>query len=152
MNRFFVACTIALLLTSGCATTGPESYVPPQHDLITFDFSEYTEEGFTFTPQDYDGPYKAVGMISMTIRPEAQKMDRGTEVAPDNENYDIQGDWMIKRVTTDRLVQATYEEAVAMGANGIINFDVTGRPRSVAPDLTLPEYTVSGFAVLLWRE
>lgn len=40
--------------------------------FVGIDFSSYTEKGFLFTPESYQGDYKSIGMVTYSITPEAK--------------------------------------------------------------------------------
>lgn len=138
----YATTAVLLFMLAGCATV---EAVPGERSVIAFDFSEYSEQGFLITPEGYDGPYESIGMISMTISPAARRPSGNSRAA--GADQVMEGEWVIDRITTEELVEAAYEQASDMGADAIINFNVSGSTKSPAPQLTIPEYTVSGFAI-----
>ena len=130
----------AILLVLGVAACAPAvKYVAPMLTVSGIDFTKYTKEGFLFTPEAYDGPYDAIGLISITRYAGARYVDTTTESA---------SGWKYDPIPVPALMDTVYARATAMGANAIMRFHVEN---SLAPATLdhplLPGITVTGFAI-----
>jgi hypothetical protein len=124
-----------------------------------FDFTRYTQKGFLFTPETYNGNYEAVGLLSAKLTPELKDTP---PVGVLNKSY---GDYgmvvngkmyyilkmgpttcYLKEFKTETVIQSLYEEAAKMGADAIINFKISYFP-SIANGITISGVEVSGFAI-----
>lgn len=147
----YVILPLLLLLVVGCQQTR-QQVVPGTSGTIAFDFRPYLEDDFLFTPQDYDGEYEPVGMITLSVFPRAENLNAPAgqkRITPQN-GY-VQNGYMVEHVETDTLVARAYRQAKAMGADAIMNFDVAPTTRTVqtgtASSITLTGFEVNGFAI-----
>ena len=141
---------IAGILLASCATPRP---LPTEEHYYTtgYNFTEYTEMGFMFTPEGYSGEYKSVGIIEIKHIPrfahipsggDTQRME-GSRVYRDPLGS---GYWRVTEVDTNRMIRDAYEAASRMGADAVINF-------RMVPDtfqnvtLEVPTATLRGFAI-----
>jgi len=153
-SRAWIACLCSALLLIACQQAGPLTH-QHQQNTVAFDFAPYTERGFLITPQSYDGSYQSIGQITLTIWPRAveTKIESIAErVAGRHDSTAQSGTWVVEQITTEELVESTYNEARRMGADAIVNFNVSTQTRHLSgrysgQDLRLTGYNVSGFAI-----
>lgn len=139
----------SLLLIIGCASTQPIEW---DTDLRTsgYDFREYTEQGFLFTPEIYNDQYDAIGLIEITYVPKVLKPS-GQGQPPNVPGYRIQSvftnQFYVEIPKTDRLIKEMYDRATDMGADALSNFRITNE--TIYNNGTIPIETikVSGFAI-----
>jgi hypothetical protein len=151
--RYFISVLVALIL-AGCAQGDFVRY-PGYESTVAFDFSPYAEKGFLFTPQGYNGDYESVGQITMTIWPEVNEranLGIAEDRASESDSTYADGVFVVEELTTDAPIRNAYEEARDMGADAIVNFDVTPMNRTISAgrsdgEVTIVGYEVRGFAI-----
>ena len=128
----------ATLLASLGACAKPR--LLPGAELVTgIDFSDYSRRGFLFTPGMYtEGPYESLGLVTVTVTPQARQV-------PDSTTGYFR--WQIERITADDIVRKTYDQAIAMGADALVNFEARVREERLDEYSSRPILEVSGFAI-----
>jgi hypothetical protein len=111
--------------------------IPSKTLVAGIDFSEYTRQGFLFTPEMYDGPYEAVGLVTVSMYPEARYVLSADRVMR----------WDVQRITAQDVVAKMYEQAKGMGADALVNFTVRVTDDRIDATATRPVLEVSGFAI-----
>ncbi|MEL7832449.1 hypothetical protein [Fodinibius sp. Rm-B-1B1-1] len=132
-------------ITSACA--GPETTARDEVINVTgYDFSEYTEDGFLFTPEAYNGDYQSIGLITVTQWPAVRKMTRRVP-SPDSPNgYKTVEEFYPDDIDVEKAIDEIYKVANNMGADAITRFDVTPTSR-MNGTLTVQGVEISGFAI-----
>lgn len=140
---------IAILFT-GCATNKPVE-TDEYYFATGYDFTQYTEQGFLFTPEGFPGEYEAMGIIRINHQPQFMEIpdqQRNQQVPgsrvyvePDGISY-----WRVSEPDPDRMIQEAYDQATAMGADAIINFRIVGE-RITNGSLTVDSAVLHGFAI-----
>ena len=148
------ALLVSLLLITGCAKK-PLSHIPARTISSGVDFTAFTDREFLFTPERYVEEYESIGVITVTMWPEANRevmenarrirrpgrYTRATEV----------GDWVIEAITIQDALEAMYQLAAEMGANAVINLEITRVVEeygsSITSTLVLQGIEISGFAI-----
>lgn len=123
MRKITVIAIIAFLMT-GCFST-------KFHSLTTnsTSFKPYADKGFTVSTTIINKPFKPLGMVEVLclegydISKKENQVERG-----DNIYYKAYKDNMIVLCRTTDLLDALYNEAINLGANGIINFEIISVP------------------------
>lgn len=103
-------------------TSKQEMYVP-----FAYDFREYSNKGFLFTPFEYFGEYDVKGMVTVELHPAVQ-YTRGHQSA--RRGYTAyqfyRGDerWtkVTKEVDVDSLINYVYELSLEWGGDAFSNF------------------------------
>ncbi len=85
MSKLIILITLSTILLTSCYTSPP--YFPKEVKTYIYDFRDYTEKGFLFTPENYNYNYKSVGEIQLLIEPEVWYGKHPTDSTPTNENY-----------------------------------------------------------------
>jgi len=138
---------LIIAIVAGCSTTLENTggfYVRG------YDFTEYTEQGFLFTPESYLGTYDAVGQINVDFIPEIREARTREGQRPVQiPGYDlIRHDgryYHAQQPNTQDIIDHLYELSVEMGANAVTNFYVSSRSWEGVSDIRI--VTVSGFAI-----
>lgn len=125
---------------------------PKETERVTLfsvtDFTPYTQKGFLITPEQYLGDYESIGLIKVYVWPAVKKYERGMNLA--DENWEKRGSgeevWLIERIDMKTIIDEAYKKASAMGADGIVRFNVTSSVDWSSP-LSMPYYEVGGFAI-----
>jgi uncharacterized protein YbjQ (UPF0145 family) len=109
---------------------------------FALDFSHYTEKGFYLSPESYPGAFTPVGVISKTLYPGAKKNTYQSS------QYYQEGWWSVEEIDRNRILEEMYQEAISMGANGIVNLKVElGSRQADGGKLILPFMNVEAFAI-----
>ncbi len=124
----------ALALLEACSPG--VTHVAPVTIVSGIDFTRYTQRGFLFTPEVYDGPYEAVGLITVTRYAEG-RFNQET------------ASWDFDPISVRDVVDSIYARATAIGADALMRFhleNVMGPPAAARLPAT-PGLEVSGFAI-----
>ena len=144
MKKVYSILCLIVLLSMFLSNCGSTNVVPMNESFVTisYDFREYTEKGFMFTPEKYLGEYESIGLIEVLYIPEfkdGHSDDIGAHVLVDGriylydkqDEYMIYADphtqfklWFVSRPNTTQLIREAFESADEMGANAITNFRI----------------------------
>lgn len=126
-----VALAMCSLVTLGCASM--RTHYESETIVTGVDFREHTREGFLFSPNAYAGAFEAVGMVTVSMFPEATWVQK-------------QQKWVTAPLKlADVLVEAR-KSAATLGADAIVNVSF----RSLSKGYTwgvISGVEVSGFAI-----
>ena len=139
---------LIMLFTFGCVSK--TSYVPEIYMVLGYDFTKYTEKGFLFTPNKYQGNYESIGMITLIYYPEANlvKTTKKSETGTSSVSYD----WKVNNLNSSLLLDSLYSLSSSMGADAFTEFSITDTKEmsygvgSVSP-ISIKGTTISGFAI-----
>jgi hypothetical protein len=106
-----------------------------------YDFTEYTQQGFLFTPESYNGRYQSIGSLQVIVWPEMrrQKQDKFDDPA----EYT---DWKAERLSPQVAIDSLHSRARSMGADAIVRFSAQ-RVTEEIQDGVRVGYKASGFAI-----
>lgn len=136
---------LTCLLFEGCISIPSlPSHIPEYSEFRILDFTPYTEQGFLFTPDKYNGEYESIGIVRYEFVPSQNLVTKegkynsvtgysdpsSKEYVPDE--YNIQ----------DGLEQV-FLVASDMGANAVINLSV----ESIEVLGNANGYRINGFAI-----
>jgi hypothetical protein len=141
MKKFTLAVLLAILFSS-CATL---EHIDGYQSLIGIDLRPYTEKDFLITPNDYAGKYKSIAILDYVIMPEANYKTI----------YPYSGDeppkeWVHDKVDITAAMDSIYEICLDMGANAIINFEISPHAdtyTAVENPTTVVGKRISGMAI-----
>ena len=137
---------IFLMSLIGISCTGPETVARDEViEVRGYDFSDYTEQGFLFTPEQYRGDYRSIGLITITQWPAVRKSERRV-LRDDGSGYKTVEEFYPEDIDVEKAIQETYKVAKEMGADAITRFDVTITSR-MNGDLRVSGVEISGFAI-----
>lgn len=115
-----------------------------------YDFTSYTEKGFLFTPEKYNEPYDAIGLVEILIYPTIREAYTGTQNNLDSDNsriVQIAGTYYrIEIPQSSVLIEQMYQRATEMGANALTNFRIDDITLS-NNNYEIPSLKISGFAI-----
>jgi len=109
-----------LLMTVACASSNIE-FIPEETLIYGIDFKKYSQQGFLFTPGEYGGDYTALGLLTFSVYPEAEKI---TSTVGQGANEREVEEWKVKEIDAANVIELAYQEAVKMGANGITHLNI----------------------------
>lgn len=138
--------TIIAIFCFIASCSAPKYATNKEYLVYGFDFSMYSDKGFTFTPLSIvDRAYESRGMINIVAWPDVMEI---TEVTRDNTGKPIESKfYKPQKIYSDEVIKYAYDYAVSIGANAIIQFQlksITGT-RGNIPDINGLELT--GFAI-----
>ena len=134
---------IIVAAIAGCSTA---LYSPGGFHVSGYDFTQYTDKGFLFTPEKYLGTYDAIGQIHIDFIPRVQEAQsqlveiEGLDIIYYGGIY-----YYVEQINTSDVINHLYEQASEMGANAVTNFNVSSRAWEGISDIRI--VTVSGFAI-----
>lgn len=145
-NRISVI-TLIVLFCSSCTTLRPVE-MEEMYYGTGYDFTEYTQMGFLFTPEGYIGEYESIGVININHVPRFIQTTQRVRLDgfrlfrdPAGEGY-----WGVSEPDTDRMIKEAHRIASEMGADAIINFLIVP-DRFENVNLTVPTVVLTGFAI-----
>lgn len=135
------------MVLAGCTLPPPAAPpvpIPASTVVSGVDFSRYTQRGFLFTTEMYQGPYDAIGLITVTCYASATPDSIPDTLALGGIVY--HPTWRFGEVRLERVLDSMYARATAMKADALVKFTATTTTRR---DQTaeVPGIMVSGFAI-----
>lgn len=105
------------------------------------DYREYTADGFTITPSSSGFTYESVGDLSIKFTIGVKDGYINKEAKWKEEN--------VFKPSYDYMVAEIVKEAKSLGANALLNFNITPIIRGTKYGEVVDGYIASGFAVKL---
>jgi hypothetical protein len=119
------------------------TFIPKYSKISAIDFSPFTEKGFLFTPNKYNGDYKSIGIINFTYFPEAKL----TELKIKRNKRDDEGItktfWDVESYDSNILLYEIYTSCVSLGADALTEFKIKNVQSKHGEDSTDP-VTING--------
>ncbi len=144
--RFLLA---AFVLLAGCATPKFTDF-PGLMFHIGFDFREYSDKGFLFTPEPYSGEHTVRGMVTFHLHPRVRyvkgklpKSDGFTVKHFRVENYGEMTQ-IVEDYKVEDLIQYIYELSIEWGGDAFTHFE----HRTLTSRTDLSEYSEYPYAVI----
>lgn len=142
--RYLIGIILLGFLTVSCS--GPETIARDEVFTVTgYDFSEYTEQGFLFTPEQYRGEYQSIGLITVTQWPAVRKTEQKVRTS-DGAGYKTEEVFYHEAINVEKTIEEIYKIASDMGADAVTQFNVTPTSRTNGT-LNVPGVEISGFAI-----
>lgn len=148
--------TFLSLLLCGTIATGC-SVQRYQETYYKTDFRPYTQQGFVISPlQTYAIAYEPIADIRLEIIPGdvpqiTATSNNGEVIA--NDLYGTQAKQIRKDPTTDEMIKQFVDYAISLGANGILNYKLEIKRKTVSGKYGSSSYIVgydlTGFAVFI---
>jgi len=140
MKKFILAISLAIFFSS-CVTL---EHIDGYQSLSGIDLRPYAEKDFLITPNDYAGKYKSMFIIDYVIMPEANY-----EIVSQR-GGDATREWISDNVDISTAMDSIYEICLDMGANSIINFEISPHTDTyglVQNPTTIVGKRISGMAI-----
>ncbi len=145
------------LISISCSVLQPQKSYTLEYIV---DFSEYTQKGFLFTPEKYNGEYESIGLIALEAHPEILiDLDKLTMIEKDgNIIYKTNNTdgyrkvkigttaYYIKDLELQEVIKQFYDKAKIMGADATMNFEY----KFILAKYSASHYNairISGFAI-----
>lgn len=142
--RIIILLLLLSFITSTC--TGPQTVARDEVINVTgYDFSEYTDQGFLITPEQYLEDYQSIGLITVTQWPAVNKSVRSVPNS-DGTGYRKVEEFHSENINVEKAIDEIYKVATNMGADAITRFDVTPTSR-MNGTLRVQGVEISGFAI-----
>ena len=147
MTRLIILMSLIIL---GCAPS--REFIPQEKTEFVIDFSKYSKQNFLFTPLKYSGDYQSIGLISVSMMPEAEFKFQDRFVDSTRTRFIGSNKiWVIKKLNLESVIDTFYLKATSMGANAVIDFNIkfikkTFESKSTNP-VILPGVELTGFAI-----
>jgi len=113
-------------------------------EYIVIDLRRYTEQDFLITTEKFNENYEAIGLLELSVFPGATRLRNGQTLP---ENTYKQGFWAVEKLSTEEAIDEIYNRAKEMGADAIMNFELTTVKKTIAIDLQLSGFKMKGFAI-----
>ena len=145
MKKLLLLLLVIAISTSACS--GPKTIAREETSIVTgYDFSEYTEQGFLFTPEQYLGDYNSIGMITVTLWPDVNKRIERVPIPGQPGRHQNVEKFSQGVINVEKAINEIYNKAVTMGADAITRFDVNATSRENGT-LLVTGVEISGFAI-----
>lgn len=137
----------ALMLIISCAE--PPSLIPEKLIVSGYDFAKYSENGFLFTPNSYEGDYESIGLVQLTYMPEAKHVYITKETML-RETVTTK-DWLVSDINPAKGIEEIYNVCIEMGADAMTQMEIESYSVAHAQNTTMPitltGIKISGFAI-----
>jgi hypothetical protein len=152
MKKIALFAVVSLLAIS-CTTL---KEIPSYSLLNKIDFRKYSDAGFLFTPEKYEGEYKSIGVIDFKKMPGAlyttiKELKNKDNYIPEHpEISTISTQWFTEMIDMDQAIDELYRECISLGADALMNFkiDYYIETRSnISNPISITGYKISGFAI-----
>jgi len=146
MRNTLIIMFMIISITVACT---PGFFIEREIYLTGYDFTEYTEKGFLFTPETYLGQYESIGIISVVFQPQVERIPRDQSRTEERPGFDVvyigAHRHYVEKPNTDEIIDNIYEQSSGMGANALVNFQIDMQPMEEYPMVI--RTVVSGFAI-----
>ena len=142
MKKYFTL-LILLIFFEGCGAIKEMERMVLNY---SFDFTKYTTEGFLFTPLEYNGEYESVGVLQTIIYPAVTKKSTLAQKNSSDGRTIVIENYFIENISPQDAIDELYKKAKIMGANAIINFDLS-ETFYMNGTMRVPGIMVKGFAI-----
>ena len=111
-------------------------HIPAERNVAGFDFREFTEKGFFFSPNEYKKDFEPKGLLNFTFFPEANFKFNGNPYK----------EWVIEPVKFEDIVRMIYDQAIEFGADAVVQLKITPELKTQSLNRHA-DVIVSGFTV-----
>ena len=150
----FIAIAVLMVACSPKITPEKDNVwtIEKKDNFFAIDFTKYSDKGFLFTPEQFKGDYKSVGIVDYLLVPGAKKeITKGEMIKTDQGMVqDYIKTWTIDAISINQALDNIYDECIKMGADAVVNFEITLNKDDypeAAPAITIEGYRVTGFAI-----
>jgi hypothetical protein len=144
MQKLFII--ISILFFISCAPSLKQKRIPEIMMIMEIDFTKYSEKGFLFTPNSYQGDYNSKGLITLTYYPDAELIttvktmkNNVGEVSTYKESY-----WNTNSINSNTLLDSIYSICLEMGADAFTQLEILNSPPIHHASLTTNPVSISG--------
>lgn len=108
-----------------------------------YNFSEYTKQGFLFTPEQYIGEYESIGILEVEIYPEIKEgKEKGSN------QYGGTTKWLYNYIQTKEVLDSLFNIGRRMGADAVVRLEISDVAQDRSGFINLiPGKRASGFAI-----
>ena len=144
--NLLIGILMASIILSSCGGTLLFDRIGGYTEISGLDFRPYASEGFLFTQSEYTGEYISMGILRITVVPEAV-LD---SIMPGTILEELRWKISDKDIQNDAL-EEVYQACIEMGADAFVNMKIDIIPMSYVgvtnPPLVLNSYEISGVAI-----
>ena len=142
------------IIATSCSST-PDS-IPEKISISGYNFSKYSNEGFLFTPNVYNGEYESVGLIHLTYTPEANLVEVYSGKQLENGKPQVSKEWHVIEFDSEILLDNVYEACLELGADAFTQMVLQTHSETYGNTtmypLILNGAKISGFAIKRLKE
>ncbi len=146
-HRFKVILLFIIFFVS-CAN--PPSLIDEKFIISGYDFSDYSKKGFLFTPNLYQGDYKAIGLIQLSFAPHAKLTEVRGKDKYIRRAY-AKKDWKVDEFNSKKAIESIYKSCVEIGADALTQMKIETffehHAQGTLYPITIPGIKISGFAI-----
>jgi uncharacterized protein YbjQ (UPF0145 family) len=121
------------------------THIERSERFFQIDFTSFEERGFLFSPNDYPGKFKAIGLVESETYPEANL----TKETNDNEIYGDSKKWKVENINTQQSLESMYKHCIEIGADAVVNLEIEPVSRNYVSKIpvTINGYIIRGYAI-----
>jgi len=140
---------VLILILDGCAT--PSISVPRKIITSGFNFSEYSNKGFLFTPNTYDGDYESIGLIQLIMTPDARIKNVYTGETSQTGEAIKKKKWVVEEIDPNKGIEEMYNLCIEMKADALTQMEfepyLESHAQGTIMPVTISGIKISGFAI-----
>jgi hypothetical protein len=118
-----------------------------QYLVSGYDFTEYSQRGFLFTPEPYLGEYESMGLVEIVFVPSVHRQTAKNVNQPGTYRITVSDtQYRVSEVDSDEIILMLYNVASDLGADAVTHFEI--RSHTLDNNGTpISSVRVSGFAI-----
>lgn len=146
--KLFLLLTLTSAALSGCSITRPRAV------YATFvDYRPYTEAGFFLSPDPYTGKYESLGELTIEVFP---AITTAPKTSPSNDsdfsdglyhNQPAPSSAYLETIDSSEMLELAVGKALELGANGLVNLDISIIYDETRYGITVNHYVISGLCI-----
>ncbi len=153
MKNYLLFFLITWLMWSCTTLTKIDAY----SHMNKVDFTAYSQKGFLFTPEKYNGEYESIGIIDFVKMPGAvysieKNLATDKKYIPQYPDYsESTAQWFYEVIDLNEVLEELYQQCRSMGADALMNFNLEPNEDRYSEDISNPTtvigYRITGFAI-----
>lgn len=144
-NKLLKLSFVVMFLTLSCTPYLTE-FNKEFHEQI-LDFTYYSEKGFLFTPEQYNGDFESCGLIVLEFWPKVKRDFDNSSLKPGQFYSEGQGkNWVYTPISSVEILDSLYLKSKRLGADAMVKLYIEEFEGNYGP-VTAPCKRVSGYAI-----
>lgn len=141
--------SLLIIISLSFLQCGHNLEIEKQVYISSYDFTEYTNKGFLFTPEKYNGEYESIGLIEVEIYPGIEKIKDKAQLNS-GDTWRSSASYKLYKysqtITPYEVLDSLYNISYKMGADAVINLEIL-RSEIQHYEITIEGIRASGFAI-----
>jgi uncharacterized protein YbjQ (UPF0145 family) len=154
MKTSIISYSILILIAVSACSPSLIIWEEAQYLVSGYDFTEYSQSGFLFTPEPYLGDYESMGLIEIVYVPSVKQhaavwSQQTASLANQPGSHRItvfNKPYQVSEANSEDIIRILYEVATDLGANAVTHFEIKNHTLD-NNGTPIPSVRVSGFAI-----